>query len=324
MHRNEPNEQQPGRETGASSLEYVGIAVAAALLLGGTVVGMRAGADGIGSGVAQQLRGAISGERAGGRWRSAHEVRAGGGSTRVRVSRDELRMSPLLDPLALWRDSIERSTTIAGVRATADATACLLCGALEWSHGLSRGAATGSEGSRSGIGAEAALHGRLALAALEVNGRVERDAAGVGSAFAQGQARALIGGEVDAAATAQLSRGGFDGQLEAGAMAGAVARAQARAGVDLFGVAVRSAGSVEGWAGAGIRGVAGVTTGGGVTSWRFGWGGALGLGGAGEWSGSVDVSKLPATHRRLARDALLGAVRVAAFPVMTTNPFRRP
>jgi hypothetical protein len=129
----------------------------------------------------------------------------------------------------------------------------------------------------------------------------------------------MAGGQVDAAATAHLSRDGLDGELEGGAMVGAVARAEATAGVDLFGVAIRQSGSAEGWAGAGVRGAAALHAGGGVTSWRFGWGGALGLGGAGEWSGTVDASKVPATHRRLARDALLGAVRVAALPIVL-NP----
>jgi hypothetical protein len=318
MHR---IKQDTARETGATSLEYVGIAVAAALLLGGAAVGMRGGSGSIGDGIATRLGAAIDGEKASGRWRTAHEVRTGGGSTKVRVSRDELRMSPVIDPLAVWSGSVERSATIAGARTTVDARACVLCGALEWSHGLTRGAATGSDGSSAGIGGELTMHGRAALASGELNARVERDIGRAGAAFAQGRVRGTLGGELDAAATARLSRGAFDAELEGGAMAGAVARAEARAGVDLFGVAIRQAGSVEGWAGAGVRGAAGVHVGGGVTSWRFGWGGALGIGGAGEWSGSVDASKVPATHRRLARDALLGAVRVASFPIASINPF---
>jgi hypothetical protein len=54
---------------------------------------------------------------------------------------------------------------------------------------------------------------------------------------------------------------------------------------------------------------------GATVSWRLGWGAALGLGGAAEWSGSVDASKVPASHRRPAREALHAALGVAGIHV---------
>src|SRR5690606_30689675 len=97
---------------------------------------------------------------------------------------------------------------------------------------------------------------------------------------------------------------------------GAVARAEARAGLELLGVAIVQSVRVEGWAGAGARGTVGVRRSGDSVSWRVGWGAALGLGGAGEWSGTVDVSKVPPSHRRLARDALAAATAVARMPLL--------
>jgi hypothetical protein len=303
-----------GREQAATSLEYAGLAMVVAVLLGGVAVGARGGGDDVGGTVAARVEELVIEAPKPRRWRDAREVRGGGGSVPVRVSRDELRMSPVLDPLSLWDGSIRRAGTVAGTSMEIEATACAVCAAVEWSYGRSPAAERGSERSRAGLGAAFDVAGRLALVSAELTARAERDVPG-GAAFAQGRLRGTIGGEADASIAAQLDRGTVDVELDAGAMAGAVARAEARAGIDLLGVAIRQSGRVEGWAGAGVRGTAGVRTGGGVTSWRFGWGGALGLGGAAEWSGSVDASSVPATHRRLARDALVASLRVAGIHV---------
>jgi hypothetical protein len=109
--------------------------------------------------------------------------------------------------------------------------------------------------------------------------------------------------------------GGVDAEARAGVMVGAVAKAEGRAGVELFGVALEQTGSAEAWAGAGAKGVLGVHASQGRLQWRVGWGAALGIGGATEWNGAVDVSGVSDEHRRLARDALDATVAVTRFAV---------
>jgi hypothetical protein len=303
-----------GRESAATSLEFAGLALVVAVLLGGVAIGARSGGGDVGSTVAARVEELVVEAPKSRRWRDAREVRRGGGSMPVRVSRDELRMSPVLDPLSLWDGSVRRAGTVAGASLEMEATACAVCASVEWSYGRAPSTEGGSDGSRAGLGAAFDVAGRLALVSAELTARAEREVPG-GDAFAQSRLRGTIGAEADASAVVQLDAGTVDVEVDGGAMAGAVGRAEARAGIDLLGIAIRQSGRVEGWAGAGVRGTAGVRSSGGVTSWRFGWGGALGLGGAAEWSGSVDASSVPPTHRRLARDALVASLRAAGIHV---------
>ncbi len=301
-------------ERASSTLEYVGLAVAAAVLLTGVGAGLRPGGEPIAAAVSSRIDALVSGDGATWRWRDARETRTGGGRTPVRVSRDELRMEPLLPPVGLWARDWESHREVAGATIDLTASACAVCAQTEWSHALGPKAELGSSGRSSGFAAALDVAARLALASAEVNARAERRWTGA-SAFAQGRVRGTIGSEADAAATLVANRTGLTIDASAGAMAGAVARAEAKAGVDLLGIAIRQSGRVEGWAGAGARGTAGADVRRDSISWRFGWGAALGLGGAAEWSGSVDASAVPPSHRRLARDALVASIATTRFPL---------
>lgn len=312
-------------ERATATLEWAGLAAAATVLLAaiGSGVGGEAGA--LGRAVASRLEAATSGEPW--RWRDAREVRRGGGSVAVRVSRDELRMSPFLDERAAVSGRRDRSGERAGVEAQVTARGCLLCASAEWSHGLGPSAGVGSDGPHAGFAADVDVAARLALASAQVDARLERDLGEAGDAFAQGRLRGTVGAEADAAARARIGPGGADLELEAGAMVGAVARAEARAGIDLLGISIRQSARAEGWAGAGIRATAGLQRTPGVTSWRFGWGGALGIGGASEWSGTVDARAVPQRHRRLGSSALAALLRMTfglpalpAVPLTTEEP----
>lgn len=294
------------------------MAVVATLLVAiGTGFGSEGGT--LGRVVGTRLEAALDGTPR--RWRWSREVRGGGGDVAVRISRDELRMSPAIDELAVASRAAAWSGERAGVRGELRARGCLLCVSGEWSRELRPGGEVGSEGARGGLAAGVEASGRLAFASAEADGRLERDVGSVGSAFAQGRVRGTIGAEADATARVHVDGSSIDAEVDAGAMVGAVARAEARVGVDLLGVAIRQSARAEGWAGAGIRGTAGVRRSPGVTSWRFGWGGALGLGAATEWSGTVDASAVPAGHRRLAGAALTAALRTAfGLSVMPTIP----
>lgn len=318
MHQGRATRQ--GRETATTTLEAVGIAVGAALLLGGIGSGFAAHGGTLGRGVGDRVSAIVAQVPGVGptrRWRTAHELRTGGGSDPVRVPRDELRMRPVVDPVA-WREwRWRRAGERAGVRGTVDAQGCIGCGSLEWSWELLRGGQVRSDGSRSaGLGAAIEGSMRLAIASVQVAVGAERDLGGAGSAFTNARLRGAVGVEADVAARGLLTRGGIDVGVDAGARAGAVARAQVRSGVDLLGISIRQSAAAEGWAGAGARGAVGVRTSDGRIEWRTGWGGALGLGGAAEWSGSIDVAGMSPAHRRLARASIAAALGPLGLPVL--------
>lgn len=294
-------------ERATATLEWAGVAAAIAVLL--TALGSAVGDEGgtLGRAVGARLEAATTGEPR--RWRAAREARRGGGTVPVRVSRDELRMSPFIDERAVAAGSRGWSGERGGVRGRLTARGCLLCASAEWSHGIGPSAGIGSEGRHAGLSAGVDVAARVALASAEVDGSLERGLGEAGRAFAQGRLRGTLGAEGDAAAQVQLGGSTIDAQVDAGAMVGAVARAEARAGLDLVGISIRQSARAEGWAGAGIRGTAGVRRSPGVTSWRLGWGGALGIGGASEWSGTVDASALPERHRRLGAGTLAALLR---------------
>lgn len=303
-------------ERGTATLEYVGVAVVVALLAAGIATGGRLTGAGVGDAGGRRLEQAVLAE---GRWRDQREVRREGGSAPSRVPRDDLRLTPVFDERAAWSRRWRDRRRIAGIDTATDLRACALCVALEHGHGLTRGATGGSEGGVVGIEAGAEGEGRLALAAADASVHATGKL-GPATFDGQGRLRGMLGGEARAAAGLQLGRSVQDLELEAGATAGAVARAEGQLGVDLLGVAIRHGGRVEGWAGAGARGVVGVRRERERLSWRFGWGAALGLGGAAEWQGSVDISAVSPRHRRLARDALATAARVAiGLPITVRN-----
>lgn len=333
-------------ERAATTLEYVGIAVAVAALLTGAATGMRSGGGALGGTIGALLERAASDDvvgasdrsealtvaKAGGpviraaptptndaRWRHARELRLGGGAIPVRVPRDDLRMSPVLPRAALWSDRWTLTGRPAGIDSTVDVHACAACAALEWSHELRTGGATGSTGRHTGFEATVETAAHLSLAAVDAGVRARRD---VGAAKLQGAARgrANVGGDADARARLRLGPVAQELELQGGVMAGAVARGEASAGIDLLGIAIRQGGRAEGWAGAGARGTVDVRRSAGMVQWRLGWGAALGLGGAAEWHGSVDVSGVPIRHRRVATGAIIIGLGAAGIHV-PINPF---
>src|SRR5688572_17233332 len=120
------------QERATTTLEYVGLAVAAAVLLTGVTAGMRPGGETIGGTVSGRIGALVSGEGASWRWRDARETRTGGGGEPVRVSRDELRMEPLLPPLAVWAQDWHSKREVAGAVIDLDASACALCATAGW------------------------------------------------------------------------------------------------------------------------------------------------------------------------------------------------
>jgi hypothetical protein len=326
MHR---SRRQGRAEAAATSLEFVGIALAAAVLLGGVATGVARHAAPIAGTITSHVSTLVAGEQPTRRWRDTAEVRRGGGSEPARVSRDDLRIAPVLDRAAAWQGSIERGGEIGrtGARGRLQARACMACVHSEWAHELGPAAPPDdAAGDRSALAARGSIDGRVALVAAQLDGRIDRRLGRHGSVGASGRVRGTVGVEGNVDATARAGRGVLEASVDAGAMAGASVRAQARFGIDLLGISIEQHGRAEAWAGAGARGTAAVTRDGGKVSWRLGWGAALGVGGAGEWSGSVDVSGVPKRHRRLARDALL-AVLAPDLPLgplarraLRTNP----
>lgn len=331
-------------ERGTTTLESVGLAVGVALLLAALSTGLvTAGGQPLGERIATRIEQVVGGEppRPGriepaadasagdaqtvmpvraaqalrlpsGRTRSAEERRWGGGSERVRVSRDELRMTPLLPPLALWTDRWRIEGRPGGVDTRLDLRACGGCAAAEWSHAFRSGAGVDERGPDAGF--EATIRGaaRLALASVDATVRTRRELGPV-AVMGQARGRATVGADAEGEAQLRLSHASQDLQLTGSAMAGAVARGEAKFGVDVLGIAIRQGARAEGWAGAGARGTVGVTRAPDRVAWRFGWGAAVGLGGAAEWSGSVDISQVPERHRRLARLGLATAFRVSTL-----------
>lgn len=344
------------QERATTTLEYVGLAVALAVLMGSVGATMRTSGSGLGGDVGDRLQRAVEANPvhdapvldrrrvaasglmmppppapevlarrvAGlfdGRARTWSERQVSGGDTPLHVPRDDLRLTPVVAPTAVWQQRWKGHGSAGGFDAAGDARACMLCTALEWSHGNQTGASLNRGGVRTGGETEASVQARLAVASVEASARVER---GIGPAVASLQARlrGTIGGEAEARARLALGRDSQDIELRGGAMAGAVGRSEGTVGIRLLGIAITQSGRAEGWAGAGARGVVSAHRDGGQVQWTLGWGAALGLGGAGEWSGSIDVSQVEARHRRLARDALMTATRVALLGAPPTMPFQ--
>lgn len=325
----------PTREAATTTVELVGMVAAAAVLTAVLALGMRAAAPNTVREVGTRLERLVAGEARQStrahwsssrtqqpvrRFRAAEERRAGSGDRDARVSRDDLRLTPTVPPIALWEGSRALTTAVGGATTRADVRACLICAGTSWhvdphsglhaTADLTAAAARSTPGPTVGLDAGAQAH--LALVAVEA-GVTTHHTAGAVSASGSARARALIGADLDARATIDVGAAEQSVELRGGAMAGAVVRAEAKAGIELLGVAIEQSGRAEGWAGVGARGVVAAHRSEGRIDWRFGWGAALGLGGAAEWSGSIDISRVPTRHRRLARDALAAGL-LATLP----------
>lgn len=315
----------PDRERATTTVEAVSLAVVLVVMTGAIAASLHAAGGGIGASAVGRIRDAVREDAApstpprrtmakpagtrDGAWRDAREQRWSVGQDPPRVSRNDLRLDPVLPDRALWRGLSERTFGEAAGAAPGGAVsveACLLCIDSGWRRRVSAGiSATPRTGKSSppGMGGEVEAQVSVALAAAEVLANVEH-LTGWGSWRADGRLRGAIGAEADGRLAAKVSTSVIDLEARGGAMAGAVARAEARAGVDLLGIAVNGTGRAEGWVGAGARGTIGVRREGGIVAWKVGGGAALGVGGAAEWSGSVDVSKLPSRHRDLVAETI--------------------
>jgi hypothetical protein len=318
------------RERATTTLETVGLAVAVAVLVGGIATSMAGSGSPLGEAVGARVEQLVDGEHASAdvsasariarkRTRTWHERQWSGGDDPLHVPRDELRLTPIIDPLAIWIDEWHRQGRVAGVDSRIEVRACAMCTALEWSHGIRSGAGIDERGSDVGFEGTIRAAARLALVSADATIRARREL-GPMAVSGQGRGRVTLGGDAEGEATLRLSRATQQLELDGSAMAGGVARAEGRVGVDLLGIAIRQGGRAEGWAGAGARGTIGVRREPDRLSWRFGWGAAVGLGGAAEWSGSIDISHVPQRHRDLARRSLLAAMHLGPFPV---TPFIR-
>lgn len=312
-------------------MEFVGIAAAAAVLLGGLGVGLsgqgRAMAGAIVDGIHGAVEGAFGGDDRGASRRAmpkrpihemaaltiARERRWETSDDAPRVARSDLHMSPVLPSLSVWdRTKDGRHDGPGGTTATGSARVCLMCVDAGWRDGLDAGLSTsGTLDPAKGdfINADVRAEGRVALAGVDLIGIVQQRS-GLVDWKLQGRGRATVGAEADGRLTGRVGRDGFELAAGGGAMAGAVIRGEARAGVDLLGVAVTTRGRAEGWAGAGVRANASVSRRGAVVTWDAGAGAALGLGGAVDWGGSVDTSKLAPKHRNVATATLAAAASV--------------
>jgi hypothetical protein len=305
------------RERGTTTLEAVGLAVAIAGLLGAVATSLGGSGAPMGDAVAGRMQELVAGDVASlpsGRRRTWHERRREGGTDPVRVPRDELRMDPVIDPHAMWSREWQAQGAPAGIASRADVRACAMCTRLDGSWGVRSGAGLDERGGDVGFEGTLRVAARIALASIDASVRARHDAGPV-ALSGQLRGRATVGADAEGEAKLRLSTHAQELDLDGTAAAGAVARGEARMGVDVLGVAIRQGARAEGWAGAGARGTVGVRHERDRVSWRFGWGGALGLGGAAEWSGSIDVTRVPRRHREVARAGLASALRVGPLPV---------
>lgn len=195
--------------------------------------------------------------------------------------------------------------------AAATASWCAGCAGYEagWSTAAGperrRGEAAtpfGLQGTAGGLGYVSVVEGRVVVDGRWTQGPVR--------AHGDVSLTARLGADADAEARAIVAPGVARVSVGASARAGAIARVEQRAAANLGGVAVSQSLAAEGWAGAGARGQLDAGWERGTVSWRTGAGAALGLGGAFEWSGSVDVAAAAAGARRAA--TRLGREAVAA------------
>jgi hypothetical protein len=320
-------ENAGAHERASSTVEFVGMAAAAAVLIGGLGIGLSGQGAAVARAIADGLHHAIAGDADPGRaaparsapslraesfamtdhaYRSArvaHERRWETSEDAPRVPRSDLRMNPVLPSLSIWRAS--RSGNIsgpAGLSASGTATTCLVCVDAQWRDGFQTGVITSSSfkpGSGDLVNADVRAEARVAAVGVDLLGIVQQRA-GWGGWKIQGRARATVGADADGRIQARAGRDELALTASGGAMAGGVVRGEARAGIDLLGAAATARARVEGWAGAGVRGTASVSRRGSVVTWDAGAGAALGLGGSVEWGGSIDVSHVRASHRSVA------------------------
>jgi hypothetical protein len=330
-HDRQHREASKAAERAASTVEYVGISVVLAVLLAGIAHPFGgAPARAIAAAIPERISAALHGGRA----HTATEVRVdgatGGAGTKVtlptRVSRDDLRLDPVLPEIGVRRGTLDQSFHLAGFDVRLDGEACALCIRIGERHSMVQGGVR--QASMSIAGVQGVLRGDVRFAALaaELGARVHRSIGfgfgpeQLGALDLQGRVRGLVGAEADG--TARLLIGSHTQALDlgGGAMAGASARGEARAGFNLLGISIKQNVSGEAWAGAGVRAAARIEHTGLGFSWDASWGAALGLGGAASWGGSVDVSGLAATlaqHRTTSRIALNAALALV-------HPIYRP
>ncbi|MCW2972380.1 MAG: hypothetical protein JWN72_653 [Thermoleophilia bacterium] len=319
MHSNLPRKRSQARhrERGATSVEYVGLVVALAVLVAGMAQqfsGRPAGA--IAAAIPQRIAAALEHE---GSTHTAKERRTSGGTLPARVGRDDLRLDPVVPTVGVRRGDLDRAYRVAGFDIRLTGEACAVCIRVGERHSLAAGATRDANTSGPGGQGSVSVDARFALLAAELGARVERS---IGFGFGgptkvglQARLRGIVGGELEGSAKLVATRAEQRLDVGGSAMAGAAGKAEARAGLDLFGISLQQTGRAEGWAGAGARGRISVERRGARLSWETGWGAALGLGGAVGWSGTIDLSGLQQTRdeaRSMLADAL-GAVQLPDF-----------
>lgn len=294
------------RELAFSSVEWT-LLLAIALVIGaGTSAIFKLDTPKLSEGISASISDGIWQKKnaANKKWAGVRIESLGSSSASHKLSAKELQLHPFTPTLSAWKKEASSSTQKAGVAINATANICSLCANINWrknfKEGIALKGAAKKRSKRSLIDAGIEAQGRGALLSTELLLNLKKSAR-YAAGEAQGRARGTIGVETDASLNATVSEKGIGAEVKAGAMAGAVAKAEVRAGVNLLGLALTSSGRVEGWAGAGAKGELGVKLATNGISWNIGGAAAWGLGAGGQWKGAIDTSSVPKRYKQVAQ-----------------------
>jgi len=308
-----PHRCSSHRQRGATTIEFVGLAVAVALLLGG--VGQAIGKGGGAEVIARAIPDRIADAFEGGKGSRVEERRAGATKGPARVSRDDLRMDPIVPTVARAQVAAERRMRLAGFDVHVEAKGCALCLQVGERHSLVTGAIKDSAANGTGAQVGAQMNARAALVAGDLGLQAQRTVplgrAGDAVVTVQGRASGTVGAEIDIKAKVTATRGVQAIDVGGTAMAGAAGKGETRVGLELLGISITQTARGEGWAGAGARGTLAARRDATGFAWNTDWGAALGLGGSGGWGGTIDISGVSPRHRALAGSLLATASRMA-------------
>jgi hypothetical protein len=276
---------------GSASVEFTALAAAIALLFAG-LSWAGAGHD-LGNLVANTVAGAVEPEQR---------------STRTRFSRISVPVGTASRSTALSASAWDRSTTRELPGGLARAEFCVVCagGSLKGRVDVGLVGMRGVGGGRGvAVDARVGVFGALARARAMAHAAVGRGETRLSGA---GEASVTLGAEADARLQLVARRDRQRFAAVASAVAGARARLEQSASLQVASIALEQAAAVEGWAGAGARASLDVERSGSKLSWSAGAGAALGFGGALELSGSVDVTGSSLAQSSIVRQAARSVV----------------
>ncbi|MCW2950023.1 MAG: hypothetical protein JWN41_1036, partial [Thermoleophilia bacterium] len=170
------------------------------------------------------------------RVRVAHERRGEGGSLRVRVARDDIRLAPVVPDISAVHAEIDHRAQVGGFRVRIDGEACAACLRVGTRHALSTGGDADRDGAGVGVHGSAEASVQFAAVAAQIGARAEHTigfgfAPDLGVAVLQGRARGIVGAEAAGVAKVRVGAHAQALELSGSAMAGAAAHAEARVGI---------------------------------------------------------------------------------------------